>query len=220
MAVTIRVVIVDDDALVRAGLRMILGGDPAIEIVGEAADGLDALDLIARVRPTVVLMDIRMPRLDGLETTKSLTARGDQARVIVLTTFDTDELVLTALRHGAVGFLLKDTPPADLVDAVRRVAAGESTLSPSVTAQLIATVTSGTDGRRQRASSLLDRLTEREREVAVSVGHGLSNAEIAAQLFMGVATVKTHIGRVFAKLEATNRVQVARTVHDAGLTGE
>ena len=220
MALTIRVVIVDDDALVRAGLRMILGGDPAIEIVGEAADGLDALDLIARVRPTVVLMDIRMPRLDGLETTKSLTARGDQARVIVLTTFDTDELVLTALRHGAVGFLLKDTPPADLVDAVRRVAAGESTLSPSVTAQLIATVTSGTDGRRQRASSLLDRLTEREREVAVSVGHGLSNAEIAAQLFMGVATVKTHIGRVFAKLEATNRVQVARTVHDAGLTGE
>ena len=220
MAVNIRVVIVDDDALVRAGLRMILGGDPAIEIVGEAADGLDALDLIARVRPTVVLMDIRMPRLDGLETTKSLTARGDQARVIVLTTFDTDELVLTALRHGAVGFLLKDTPPADLVDAVRRVAAGESTLSPSVTAQLIATVTSGTDGRRQRASSLLDRLTEREREVAVSVGHGLSNAEIAAQLFMGVATVKTHIGRVFAKLEATNRVQVARTVHDAGLTGE
>ena len=220
MAVTIRVVIVDDDALVRAGLRMILGGDPAIEIVGEAADGLDALDLIAQVRPTVVLMDIRMPRLDGLETTKSLTARGDQARVIVLTTFDTDELVLTALRHGAVGFLLKDTPPADLVDAVRRVAAGESTLSPSVTAQLIATVTSGTDGRRQRASSLLDRLTEREREVAVSVGHGLSNAEIAAQLFMGVATVKTHIGRVFTKLEATNRVQVARTVHDAGLTGE
>jgi len=220
VAVNIRVVIVDDDALVRAGLRMILGGDPAIEIVGEAADGLDALDLIARVRPTVVLMDIRMPRLDGLETTKSLTARGDQARVIVLTTFDTDELVLTALRHGAVGFLLKDTPPADLVDAVRRVAAGESTLSPSVTAQLIATVTSGTDGRRQRASSLLDRLTEREREVAVSVGHGLSNAEIAAQLFMGVATVKTHIGRVFAKLEATNRVQVARTVHDAGLTGE
>ena len=220
MAVNIRVVIVDDDALVRAGLRMILGGDPAIEIVGEAADGLDALDLIARVSPTVVLMDIRMPQLDGLETTKSLTARGDHARVIVLTTFDTDELVLTALRHGAVGFLLKDTPPADLVDAVRRVAAGESTLSPSVTAQLIATVTSGTDGRRQRASSLLDRLTEREREVAVSVGRGLSNAEIAAQLFMGVATVKTHIGRVFTKLEATNRVQVARTVHDAGLTGE
>ncbi|WP_335582793.1 response regulator transcription factor [Cryobacterium arcticum] len=165
-------------------------------------------------------MDIRMPRLDGLETTRSLTARGDRARVIVLTTFDTDELVLTALRHGAVGFLLKDTPPSDIVDAVRRVAAGEPTLSPSVTAQLIATVTSGSDGRRQRASLLLGRLTEREREVAVSVGHGLSNAEIAAQLFMGVATVKTHVGHVFAKLEVTNRVQVARTVHDAGLMGE
>jgi DNA-binding NarL/FixJ family response regulator len=220
MAVNIRVAIVDDDALVRAGLRMILGGDPSIEIVGEAADGREALDLIARVSPHVVLMDIRMPRLDGLETTRSLTTRGDRARVIVLTTFDTDELVLTALRHGAVGFLLKDTPPADIVDAVRRVAAGESTLSPSVTAQLIATVTSGSDGRRQRASALLDRLTEREREVAVSVGHGLSNAEIAAQLFMGVATVKTHVGHVFAKLEVTNRVQIARTVHDAGLTGE
>lgn len=216
----IRVAIVDDDALVRAGLRMILGGDPSIEIVGEAADGRGALDLIARVNPHVVLMDIRMPRLDGLETTRSLTARGDRARVIVLTTFDTDELVLTALRHGAVGFLLKDTPPADIVDAVRRVAAGESTLSPSVTAQLIATVTNGSDGRRQRASLLLDRLTEREREVAVSVGHGLSNAEIAVQLFMGVATVKTHVGHVFAKLEVSNRVQVARTVHDAGLTGE
>ena len=220
MAVNIRVAIVDDDALVRAGLRMILGGDPSLEIVGEAADGREALDLIARVSPHVVLMDIRMPRLDGLETTRSLTARGDRARVIVLTTFDTDELVLTALRHGAVGFLLKDTPPADIVDAVRRVAAGESTLSPSVTAQLIATVTSGSDARRQRASLLLDRLTEREREVAVSVGHGLSNAEIAAHLFMGVATVKTHVGHVFAKLEVTNRVQVARTVHDAGLTGE
>ncbi|PXA67136.1 response regulator [Cryobacterium arcticum] len=220
MAVSIRVAIVDDDALVRAGLRMILGGDPSIEIVGEAADGREALDLIARVSPHVVLMDIRMPRLDGLETTQTLTARGDGARVIVLTTFDTDELVLTALRHGAVGFLLKDTPPADIVDAVRRVAAGESTLSPSVTAQLIATVTSGDGGRRRRASVLLGRLTEREREVAVSVGHGLSNAEIAAQLFMGVATVKTHVGHVFAKLEVTNRVQVARTVHDAGLTGE
>jgi len=217
--VSIRVAIVDDDALVRAGLRMILGGDSSIEIVGEASDGRDALDLIARVTPHVVLMDIRMPRLDGLETTKTLTERGDRAKVIVLTTFDTDELVLTALRHGAAGFLLKDTPPADLVDAVRRVAAGEPILSPSVTAQLIATITAGSDGRRQRATSLLGRLTEREREVAISVGHGLSNAEIASQLFMGVAAVKTHMGHVFAKLEATNRVQIARTVHDAGLTG-
>ena len=216
----IKVVLVDDDALVRTGLRLILGGSPDIDVVGEASDGLEGVATVERHSPDVVLMDIRMPRLDGIAATRRVLALADPPQVIVLTTFDTDELVLTALRHGAVGFLLKDTPPADLVDAVRRVAAGESTLSPSVTAQLIATVTSGTDGRRQRASSLLDRLTEREREVAVSVGHGLSNAEIAAQLFMGVATVKTHIGRVFAKLEATNRVQVARTVHDAGLTGE
>jgi len=158
-----------------------------------------------------------MPRLDGLETTKALTARADPARVIMLTTFDTDELVLTALRHGAVGFLLKDTPPADLVDAVHRVAAGEPILSPSVTAQLIASVTGDSGVRQQQARYLLDRLTDREREVAVSVGQGLSNAEIAAHLFMGVATVKTHIGQLFAKLDTTNRVQIARIVHDAGL---
>ena len=220
MGVSIRVAIVDDDALVRAGLRMILGGDSSIDIVGEASNGLDALDMITRVTPHVVLMDIRMPRLDGLETTKALTARADRARVIVLTTFDTDELVLTALRHGAVGFLLKDTPPADLVDAVRQVAAGASILSPNVTAHVIAAATGAHDGRQQRASALLARLTEREREVAISVGRGFSNAEIAAQLYMGVATVKTHIGHLFTKLEATNRVQIARTVHDAGLAGE
>ncbi|MFP7834880.1 response regulator [Marisediminicola sp. LYQ134] len=215
-----RLAIVDDDALVRAGLRMILGGDASIDIVGEASDGRDALEVIAATAPHVVLMDIRMPRLDGLETTKALTARGDRARVIVLTTFDTDELVLTALRHGAVGFLLKDTPPAELVDAVRRVAAGESILSPSVTAQLIAAVTGGSDARRTHAVALLERLTDRERDVAIAVGRGLSNAEIAAELYMGVATVKTHIGHLFTKLEASNRVQIARTVHDAGLTGE
>ena len=213
----VRLLIVDDDALVRAGLRMILGGTPTISIVGEAGDGHEALDLIATARPHVVLMDIRMPRLDGLETTKALTARADPARVIMLTTFDTDELVLTALRHGAVGFLLKDTPPADLVDAVHRVAAGEPILSPSVTAQLIASVTGDSGVRQQQARYLLDRLTDREREVAVSVGQGLSNAEIAAHLFMGVATVKTHIGQLFAKLDTTNRVQIARIVHDAGL---
>lgn len=217
---SIRLAIVDDDALVRAGLRMILGGDAAITIVGESADGREALDMIATAAPHVVLMDIRMPRLDGLQTTKALTARADPARVIVLTTFDTDDLVLDALRHGAVGFLLKDTSPTELVDGVHRVARGESILSPSVTAQLIAAVSSGSDDRRTHAVALLGRLTDRERDVAVAVGHGLSNAEIAASLYMGVATVKTHIGRLFAKLEATNRVQIARIVHDAGLTGE
>ncbi|WP_240606788.1 response regulator transcription factor [Microbacterium sp. Gd 4-13] len=217
---SIRLAIVDDDALVRAGLRMILGGDAAITIVGESADGREALDMIATAAPHVVLMDIRMPRLDGLQTTKALTARADPARVIVLTTFDTDDLVLDALRHGAVGFLLKDTSPTELVDGVHRVANGESILSPSVTAQLIAAVSSGSDDRRTHAVALLGRLTERERDVAVAVGRGLSNAEIAASLYMGVATVKTHIGRLFAKLEATNRVQIARIVHDAGLTDE
>lgn len=217
---SIRLAIVDDDALVRAGLRMILGGDAAITIVGEAADGREALDMIATAAPHVVLMDIRMPRLDGLHATKALTARADPARVIVLTTFDTDDLVLDALRHGAVGFLLKDTSPTELVDGVHRVANGESILSPSVTAQLIAAVSSGSDDRRTHAVALLGRLTDRERDVAVAVGRGLSNAEIAASLYMGVATVKTHIGRLFAKLEATNRVQIARIVHDAGLTDE
>ena len=217
---SIRLAIVDDDALVRAGLRMILGGDAAITIVGEAADGREALDMIATAAPHVVLMDIRMPRLDGLQTTKALTARADPARVIVLTTFDTDDFVLDALRHGAVGFLLKDTSPTELVDGVHRVAKGESILSPSVTAQLIAAVSSGSDDRRTHAVALLGRLTDRESDVAVAVGRGLSNAEIAASLYMGVATVKTHIGRLFTKLEATNRVQIARIVHDAGLTDE
>ena len=217
MGVTTRVAIVDDDALVRAGLRMILGGDSSLSIVGEASDGREALDMIATVSPHVVLMDIRMPLLDGLETTKVLTRRGDQVRIIVLTTFDTDELVVTALRHGAVGFLLKDTSPGNIVDAVRRVAAGESILSPSVTAQLIAKVTGGSDAQHERAVVLLEGLTDREREVAIAVGRGLSNTEISAQLFMGVATVKTHIGHVFVKLDATNRVQIARVVHDAQL---
>ncbi|WP_255455378.1 response regulator [Cryobacterium frigoriphilum] len=214
---TIRVALIDDDALVRAGLRMILGGDPTIEIVGEANDGRAALELIGRESPDVVLMDIRMPRMDGLAATKALQQSGDPARVIVLTTFDTDDMVLTALRHGAAGFLLKDTPPAELVEAVRRVADGQPMLSPSVTAQLIATVIAAPDDRRKRARLLLERLTDRETEVAVAIGRGLSNAEIAAELFMGVATVKTHVGHLFTKLDATNRVNIARCIHDAGL---
>ncbi|RJT85751.1 DNA-binding response regulator [Cryobacterium melibiosiphilum] len=214
---TIRVALVDDDALVRAGLRMILGGDPALEIVGEASDGRAALDLISSEVPDVVLMDIRMPRMDGLAATRALQERGDRARVIVLTTFDTDDMVFTALRHGAAGFLLKDTPPAQLVAAVHRVANGEPMLSPSVTAQLIASVVAAPDDRRQRARELLGRLTDRETEVAIAIERGLSNAEIAAELFMGVATVKTHVGHLFTKLDAANRVQIARCIHDAGL---
>ena len=213
---TVRVVLVDDDPLVRAGLRMILGGAPDLDVIAEASDGQDAVDVVLREAPDVVLMDIRMPRMDGLAATRRLLDRGTPARIIVLTTFDTDDMVVTALRYGAAGFLLKDTSPADLVDAVRRVAAGQPILSPSVTAQLIATVTRPRDEAVQRsARARLARLTDREREVAKAVSEGLTNAEIADRLHLGVATVKTHVGALFSKLEVTNRVQIARCLHEA-----
>ena len=219
---TVRVVLVDDDALVRAGLRMILGGSPAIEVVGEAGDGVEGVDVVRRLRPDVVLMDIRMPRRDGLEATRIVLGQnGDGAlrppRVLVLTTFDTDDMVLQALAIGANGFLLKDTPPAQIVEAVLGVAAGAPMLSPSVTAQLIARVSQDADPRVAAAQRRLATLTDREREVAVAIGRGLSNAEIADELVMGVPTVKAHVSRLLAKLGADNRVQVALTVHDAGL---
>jgi DNA-binding NarL/FixJ family response regulator len=215
----VRVLIVDDDALVRAGLAMILGGVPDMAVVGEAADGAEVPAAVRAHAPDVVLMDIRMPTVDGLAATEALRARPDPPEVIVLTTFHADEYVLRALRAGAGGFLLKDTPPAQILHAVRRVAAGEPMLSPTVTRQLIAHVSdTGADGRRRRALALLDRLSEREREVAVAVGQGRSNAEISAELFMSVATVKAHVSRVLTKLELNNRVQVALLAHDAGLT--
>jgi DNA-binding NarL/FixJ family response regulator len=214
----IKVAIVDDDPLVRAGLSLILGGASDVVIVGEAEDGVAGLEMIRRTSPDVVLMDIRMPRLDGLEATARLLRGSDPPRVIVLTTFDADEYVVRALGDGASGFLLKDTPPAQIVDAVRKVAAGEPMLSPSVTAQLIRQVANHpTDDRAARARELLARLSEREREVAVAVGRGLSNADIAAELYMSVATVKAHVSRLLDKLDADNRVQVAILVHDAGL---
>jgi DNA-binding NarL/FixJ family response regulator len=212
----VRVVLVDDDPLVRAGLRMILGGAPDIDVVAEAADGQDAVNVVLSEAPDVVLMDIRMPRMDGLAATRRLLDCGTSARIIVLTTFDTDDMVVTALSYGAAGFLLKDTSPADLVDAVRRVAAGQPILSPSVTAQLIATVTRPRDEAVQRsARARLARLTDREREVAEAVSEGLTNAEIAERLHLGVATVKTHVGALFSKLDVTNRVQIARCLHEA-----
>lgn len=219
-AAPIRVVLVDDDAMVRTGLSMILGGDPELTIAGEAANGEDALGVVARQSPHVVLMDIRMPVRDGLSATEELLRRPKPPKVIVLTTFDTDDLVLRALRVGASGFLLKDTPPARLVEAVKSVAAGAPMLSPQVTAQLIAAVTAAAspqDASRSRraARDRLATLTEREREVARAVGRGLSNAEIAGELHMSVATVKAHVGRVLTKLGLDNRVQVALLVHDA-----
>ncbi|WP_157244450.1 response regulator [Nonomuraea typhae] len=213
----VRVLIVDDDALVRAGLSMILSGTGDIEIVGEAADGAEVPPRVAEHRPDVVLMDIRMPGVDGLTATEALRATAAPPEVIVLTTFHADAQVLRALRAGAAGFLLKDIPPGDLVAAIRRVAAGEPILSPVVTRQLISHVSDGGASlRTERARTLLTRLSEREREVAVAVGRGRSNAEIAAELFMSVATVKAHVSRILTKLELNNRVQIALTVYDAG----
>ena len=218
MTDTIRIVLVDDDPLVRAGLKLILGGSPDLEVVAEAVDGLDALDVVARERPDLVLMDIRMPRKDGLAATAEILARPDAPRIVVLTTFDSDDMVLKALQAGASGFLLKDTPPAAMVEAIRKVDAGETTLSPSVVAQVVAVATkSAPDGRSDAALAALGQLTEREREVAVAIGEGKSNAEIAGQLYMSIATVKAYVTRIFYKLGVDNRVQVAMKVHDAGL---
>ncbi|MER5789677.1 response regulator transcription factor [Streptomyces sp. NPDC001980] len=217
----IRLLLVDDDPLVRAGLALMMGGAGDIEIVGEGADGDEVEALVDRTHPDVVLMDIRMPSVDGLTATERLRARADAPQVVVLTTFHADEHVLHALRAGAAGFVLKDTPPAEIVAAVRRVAAGDPVLSPAVTRQLMAHA-AGTraDTRQARARDRLAALNDREREVAVAVGRGLANAEIATGLFMSVATVKTHVSRILAKLGLNNRVQIALLAYDAGLLEE
>ncbi|MGW8846246.1 response regulator transcription factor [Streptomyces sp. JH002] len=213
---TIRVLLVDDDPLVRAGLRLMLGAAPDLRVVGEAADGAEVGALVARLAPDVVLMDIRMPGTDGLTATEALRAAPDPPEVVVLTTFHADDQVLRALRAGAAGYVLKDTPPAEIVEAVRRVAAGDPVLSPAVTRRLIGTLTSaGRDTRRARRR--LDSLAEREREVAVAVGRGLSNAEIAAALYLSVPTVKAYVSRVLTKLDLNNRVQIALLAQDAGV---
>jgi DNA-binding NarL/FixJ family response regulator len=217
MSTPIRVLIVDDDALVRAGLSMILGGVDDIEIVGEAGDGSQVPPMVAEHRPDVVLMDIRMPEVDGLAATEALRAARTPPEVVVLTTFHADAQVLRALRAGAAGFLLKDIAPVELVGAIRKVAAGEPILSPAITRQLIGHVSGDVgSGRAERARGLLARLSEREREVAHAVGQGRSNAEIGRELFMSVPTVKAHVSRILTKLELNNRVQVALLVYDAG----
>jgi DNA-binding NarL/FixJ family response regulator len=213
----IRVLVVDDDALVRAGLSMLLAGAEDIGIVAEATDGSEVAQAVGEYYPDVVLMDIRMPGMDGLAATELLRSQGDAPEVIVLTTFEADDYVLRALRAGASGFLLKDTPPAEIVRAVRAVAAGEPMLSPTITRRLISHVIDTEGGERQRhAREQLDRLTEREREVAVAIGLGRSNAEISRELYMSVATVKAHVSRVLEKLDFNNRVQIALLAHDAG----
>jgi DNA-binding NarL/FixJ family response regulator len=210
--VTIRVLIVDDDALVRAGLSMMLAGADDLRIVAEAGDGTEVAALVAGHTPDVVLMDIRMPRMDGLAATEALRGRPGAPEVIILTTFDADEHVLRALRAGAAGFLLKDTPPGEIIDAIRRVSAGEPILSPSVTRRLIDHVA---QTRPNPAKERLARLSDREREVVVAIGQGKSNAEIGSELYMSVATVKAHVSHVLAKLDLGNRTQIALLVHDA-----
>jgi len=216
MAAVIRVLIVDDDALVRAGLSMMLAGTEDIRVVAEASDGSEAASAVDAYKPDVVLMDIRMPGLDGLAATERVRSREGAPQVIVLTTFDADDHVLRALRAGAAGFLLKDTPPPEIMRAIRLVAAGDAMLSPAVTRRLIEHVADdGLGARRAHARELLDRLTDREREVAIAIGQGKSNADIAAELYMSVATVKAHVSRILDKLDVENRVQIALLVQDA-----
>ena len=211
-----RILIAEDDGIVRAGLRMMVEGHHDLDVVGEAADGRQAVDQFDALSPDVVLMDIRMPRMDGLEATRVLMSRPRPPRVIVLTTFDADSYIFDALSAGADGFLLKDTPPPEIVAAIRRVAAGDPMLSPAVIRTLLARFRAD-DGhlRAREAQERLATLTERERDTALAIGRGLANTEIAADLHLSVTTVKGHITHLFEKLGVTNRVQVAICVHDA-----
>jgi DNA-binding NarL/FixJ family response regulator len=215
---TIDVLVADDDPVVRFGLSMMLRGATDLRVVAEAGDGAEAIELAARHRPHVVLMDIRMPGTDGITATEIIRSRTPAPQVVVLTTFDADAHVLRALRAGAAGFLVKDTPPDELVVAIRHAAQGRPVLSPEVTRRLIDRVAGAEqDTRRDAARRKLDSLAGRERTVAIEIGAGRSNAEIAALHHIGLATVKTHVSAILTKLDLTNRVQVAVLVHDAGL---
>jgi DNA-binding NarL/FixJ family response regulator len=227
---TVRVVLADDQALLRKGFRMILEAEEGLEIVGEAADGADAVRLVELYRPDVVLMDVRMPVLDGIEATRAITTSdaGSDTRVLMLTTFDLDEYAFNALRAGASGFLLKDVPPAELVAAIRTVAGGDAVVSPRITRRLLeeyahtlpdlsAGAGDGPDGAGAPADPALASLTEREREVLLAVADGLSNAEIAERLYVSEATVKSHVGRLLAKLGLRDRVQAVVFAFQSGL---
>ena len=214
----IRVVIADDQPLVRTGLRTVLETEPDIEVVGEAADGAQAVELCQAQHADVVLMDVRMPRLDGLAAARRLNELGSSTRVVVLTTFDLDEYVYEALRAGASGFLLKDATADQLVTAVRIAADGNAMLAPSITRRLIAEFGQRL-GNRKPHSARLDTLTDREREVLGLIAQGLSNAEIAARLHLGETTVKTHVGHILTKLDLRDRIQAVIAAYDAGLVG-
>ncbi|HEY2701401.1 MAG TPA: response regulator transcription factor [Pseudonocardiaceae bacterium] len=211
----IRVLLVDDQELMRMGFRMVLGAQPDIDVVGEAGDGRRAVELARELKPDVVLMDVRMPILDGVEATKQIAEAG-LAKVLVMTTFDLDEYALSALRNGASGFLLKDTQPAELVSSLRAVASGDAVVAPSTTRRLLDRFL-GESGGELRDASVLDALTEREREVLVLMAKGLSNTEIAGKLFLSEATVKTHVGRILAKLDVRDRVQAVVLAYETGL---
>ncbi|MEU9482912.1 response regulator transcription factor [Streptomyces decoyicus] len=214
---SIRVLLADDEDLVRSGLSMILAADPGISMVAEAGNGVEAVHLARLHRPDVVLMDIRMPVMDGLAATVEINRLPDPPKVVVLTTFDLDEYVHAALEAGAMGFLLKNTPPRDLARAVRTVHDGDAMLAPSVTRRLISNFSARGTSRASDARRRTSVLTDREGEVLRLVGEGLSNAEIGARLHMSESTVKTHMSRLLAKLECANRVQAAILAHDAGL---
>ena len=213
---SVRVVLVDDEAMVRVGLRMVLSAEADLEVVGEAADGGEAVDVVARTSPDVVLMDIRMPRVDGLEGARRVLAAHPETRVVVLTTFDEDEHVARALRAGVSGFLLKVAPPEQLVAAVRTVAAGGGLLDPAVTLRVISAF-AGTAPPHPERVAALDALTDRERDVLRLLARGLSNAEVAAELYLGEATVKTHVSRVLMKLGLRDRVQAVAMAYESGL---
>lgn len=216
----IRVLIVDDDALVRAGLRMMLGGANRIEIVGEVADGSEVLAALDRRRADVILMDLRMPNVDGITAMELVREQPQPPAVLVLTTFDTDDQVLRALRRGAAGFLVKDTPPAEIVRAIELVAVGESMLSPTVTRRLIDRLANDGDATRRQADAAvqLRELSPRDREIASSIAQGKPNAAIAADLHLSIATIKSHVSTILAKLQLDNRVQIALLVQDAERT--
>ena len=212
----IRIVIADDQAMVRAGFSALLGSQPDIEVVGLASDGEECLRVVAELRPDVVLMDVRMPVLDGISATRELSAAPDAPRILILTTFDIDDYVFEALSAGAAGFLLKDASPEELARAVRVIAAGEALLSPGATRTLIERF-AATRGPRRTDRVVLGELTDREREILIGVAQGESNSEIAARLFIAEQTVKTHVSRILAKLGARDRAQLVIAAYEAGL---